>query len=401
MFKWADREKDIKSMVKEVRQGQDRTRQAVETVGKTQQEHNALLQDTKQAVETVSQTQQERNVLLRGTKQAVETVCQTQQEQNVLLQDTKQAVETVSQTQQEHIALVRGTKKAAETVRQTQQEQHVVLQDTNQAVQTARQTQTEHYNLLQDANTKLKEACQTQQVTESKVEAIHLTRTKTHEALEMVRMDLQEIKQTLTSLEEKKQRDREEEILQTLAKSEFKGDIEYHVGRFQEGTREWVFNKVKNWLDDRNSQNRVMMISANPGMGKSVISAVICQIMQEAGRLSGSHFCQHNNARYRNPQLMLQSLACHLCHALPDYKEALVKQLSRTLGKDLNNMGVEELFALLFKEPLSTVPDPGKNMLMTIDGLDESEFQERNELLDVIANHFCKLPCWIRFLCTT
>ena len=73
----------------------------------------------------------------------------------------------------------------------------------------------------------------------------------------------------------------------------------------------------------------------------------------------------------------------------------------RILGTDLNNMGVEELFALLFKEPLSAVGDPGRNMLMVIDGLDESEYQGRNELLDVIANQFCKLPIWIRFLVTT
>ena len=38
---------------------------------------------------------------------------------------------------------------------------------------------------------------------------------------------------------------------------------------------------------------------------------------------------------------------------------------------------------------------------MVIDGLDESEYQGRNVLLDVIANQFCKLPLWIRFLVTT
>ena len=64
-------------------------------------------------------------------------------------------------------------------------------------------------------------------------------------------------------------------------------------------------------------------------------------------------------------------------------------------------MGVEELFSVLFKEPLSTVADPERNMLMVIDGLDESEYQGRNELLDVIANQFYKLPSWIRFLVTT
>ena len=100
---------------------------------------------------------------------------------------------------------------------------------------------------------------------------------------------LQEIKQTISSLEEQKYKDMEKEILRNLAKAEFKGDIEYQVGRYQEGTREWVFNKVQNWLDDRNSQNRVMVISAYAGMGKSVIAAVICKRMQEAGRLSGSH----------------------------------------------------------------------------------------------------------------
>ncbi|KAL9961960.1 hypothetical protein ACROYT_G031006 [Oculina patagonica] len=253
----------------------------------------------------------------------------------------------------------------------------------------------------EDIKSQLKDIRQSQTETRQDVEKARQTQLEDRKTLEDSKAQLEEVKQAVESLKGERDKDREEEVLRNLAKLEFKGDIEDHVGRFQEGTREWVFNKVQNWLDDRTSQNRVMVISAHAGMGKSVISAVICKRMQEAGRLSASHFCQHNNARYRNPQLMLQSLACHLCHALPEYKQALVKQLSRNLGKDLNNMGVEELFALLFKEPLSTVADPGKNMLMVIDGVDESDYQERNELLDVIANHFCKLPCWIRFLCTT
>ena len=210
---------------------------------------------------------------------------------------------------------------------------------------------------------------------------------------------LREVKEAVGSFNEGKEKDSTDEVLRNLAKSEFKGDIEYYLGRFQTDTREWVFNRVQNWLDDRNSQNRVMVISGNAGMGKSVIAAVICQRMQEAGRLSGNHFCQHNNSRYQKPQL--QSLACHSSRTLPEYKQALVKQLSRNLGLDLNSMGVEELFSLLFKETLSTVDDPGRNMLMVIDGLDESEYQGRNELLDVIAKQFCKLPSWIRFLTTT
>ncbi|KAL9954185.1 hypothetical protein ACROYT_G041688 [Oculina patagonica] len=124
--------------------------------------------------------------------------------------------------------------------------------------------------------------------------------------------------------------------------------------------------------------------------------------MQEAERSSGSHFCQYNSYRYRNPKLMLQSLSFHLSSSLPEYKKALVKQLSRRdIDEELNNLGVVDLFALLFKEPLSSVADPGRNILMVIDGLDETELQGQNELLDVITNHICRLPPWIRFLVTT
>ena len=260
----------------------------------------------------------------------------------------------------------------------------------------------------EDIKSQLKNIHQVQSQTHQAVEDVRQAQAKTQQSVDemcqnvkKVEAGLKDINEKLESLKDEKDKDRSEEVLRNLTKSEFRGDIEYYVQRFQEGTREWVFDRVQNWLDDRRSQNRVMVISGNAGMGKSVIAAVICKRMQEAGRLSGSHFCQYNNVRYRKPQLMIQSLACHLSHALPEYKQALVEQLSRNLGTDLNNMGVEELFALLFKEPLSAVGDPGRNMLMVIDGLDESEYKGRNELLDVIANQFCKLPIWIRFLVTT
>ena len=260
----------------------------------------------------------------------------------------------------------------------------------------------------EDIKSQLKNIHQVQSQTHQAVEDVRQAQAKTQQSVDEVCQNVKEVEAGLKDINEKlesskheKDKDRSEEVLRNLTMSEFRGDIEYHLQRFQEGTREWVFARVQNWLDDRNSESRVIVISGNAGMGKSVIAAVICKRMQDAGRLSGSHFCQYNNVRYCKPQLMIQSLACHLSHALPEYKQALVERLSRNLGTDLNNMSVEELFALLFKEPLSAVGDPGRSMLMVIDGLDESEYQGRNELLDVIANQFCKLPIWIRFLVTT
>ena len=235
---------------------------------------------------------------------------------------------------------------------------------------------------------------------QSRLERVCESQSKTSQAVDEIRESIQEVKQEVKSLTQKRN-EQADEVLRTLVKSEFKGDIEFHAKKFQEGTREWIFKSIEDWLDDRASPHRVMVISGNPGMGKTVISAVVSQRIKKAGRLSGIHFCQHDDSRYRDPRLMLQSLACHLCQAMPNYKDALVEQLSRNLGKDLNNMGVKELFALLFKEPLSTVQDPGRNTLIVIDGLDESEYQGRNELLHVISNHFSMLPVWIRILITT
>ena len=193
----------------------------------------------------------------------------------------------------------------------------------------------------------------------------------------------------------------ENEILKRLAKIDPLEDVRNHADRYVEGTRLSFFSAVDSWLNDRSSPNRVMVISGSAGMGKSVISAVICEKMQDAGRLAGSHFCQHDRARHRNPKVMLQSLASQLCDILPEYKKALVEKLSRNLGVEINNMEVKDLFEVLFKEPLASLNDSSLIYLMVIDGLDESEFQGRNELLDVIANYFQGLPWWIRFLVTT
>ena len=212
---------------------------------------------------------------------------------------------------------------------------------------------------------------------------------------------LQEVNERVERVEEGSNKDKDNDILTKLAEVNSQKVIDDHAETYQEGTRLFFFESVEKWLDDRSSPNRVMVISGNAGMGKSVIAAVICKRMQEVGRLSGSHFCQHDKARYRNPKVMLQSLACQLSYSLPEYKEALVKTLSRNLGVELNHMEVKDLFDLLFDELLSKLEDPGRNILLVVDGLDESEYQGRNELLDVISNHFIKLPRWIRFLVTT
>ena len=262
-------------------------------------------------------------------------------------------------------------------VLQTQQENHRTLKDTQQTVGRVEQT-------LQDVH-----------------QGVGNLQQMLHEVRTIQRESQQQIKYEAANSEERRDKAEEDKVLRKLAKVNTERVIQYYSGKYLEKTRLHIFEKIEFWLDDRTSENRVMVISGAAGMGKSVIAAVVCQRMQHAGRLSGSHFCQHNKERYRNPKVLLQSLACQLCGVLPEYKSELVKKLSRNLGVDMDNLEVQELFEFLFEEPLCSVGDRGRNLLLVIDGLDESEYKGRNDLLDVIANYFCKLPVWFRFLVTT
>ena len=197
--------------------------------------------------------------------------------------------------------------------------------------------------------------------------------------------------------DERKEKHKEDKALRKLVELNPKSDIEHHSRKYQEGTRVSIVDNIEFWLN----KGRVMAITGDAGMGKSVIAAVICKEMKKAGRLLGSHFFHHDSEQYGNPKNMLLSLALQLCDALDEYKSEIVKKLNRNLGaKNINDLEIKDLFKLLFEEPLSSVGDPGGNRLMVIDGLDEIRGQGRDELLDVIANHFCTLPSWVRFCVT-
>ncbi|XP_068760743.1 uncharacterized protein [Montipora capricornis] len=235
-----------------------------------------------------------------------------------------------------------------------------------------------------------------------RLENLQFSQNKTQQAVKESNSRIEDIHQIVSEIRETQPNtDQEDNILKKLARVDTQRDVRDYTKRYLEGTRESFFAKISTWLDDASSPNRVLVLSGNAGMGKSVIAAEMCKRMHEAGRLAGSHFCHHDRARHRNPKVMMQSLACHLSCCLPEYKKALVEQLSGNLGVAINDMEVTDLFDLLFSEPLNRVADPGFASLVVIDALDESEYQGRNDLIDLIANLFKNLPLWLRFLVTT
>jgi hypothetical protein len=138
---------------------------------------------------------------------------------------------------------------------------------------------------------------------------------------------------------------------------DFKDEIQSFYENYTEGTREWVFDQVSKWLNDKSSNNRAFIISGQAGMGKSTIAAVTCKRFPE--HFGACHFFHYNNSRYNNPQFLLQSLAAQLCHVIPEYRQNLTNNLSGNKAQLLDDLNIEGLFSMLFEESFSNIPDPG------------------------------------------
>ena len=188
-------------------------------------------------------------------------------------------------------------------------------------------------------------------------------------------------------------------LSECLNEHDFKDEIQLFYENYTEGTREWVFDQVSKWLNDKSSNNRAFIISGQAGMGKSTIAAVTCKRFPE--HFGACHFFQYNNSRYNDPKFLLQSLAWQLCHVIPEYKQNLTNNLSGNKAQLSDHQNIEGMFSMLFEEPLSNIPNPGKHFLIVIDALDECWQEEKQKLVDLITKHFHKFPRFIRFLITT
>ena len=186
---------------------------------------------------------------------------------------------------------------------------------------------------------------------------------------------------------------RRESWLKRLYKCNFTSDIKALAGKYHRDTRVWIFAFVERWFI--NSEESVLVLVANAGMGKSVIAAELCTRMEKDKRLAAKHFCHYSNKLRKNPRTMIQSLTRMLCENVPNFEEALTEHASTV---DITDLNLAELFLVLLEEPVNMIADPGFTMLILIDALDECDSEE---FVDIIAEHFHLLPKWIKCFVTT
>ena len=179
-----------------------------------------------------------------------------------------------------------------------------------------------------------------------------------------------------------------------LAKFDFKGKIYGSCKKFHEGTRQWLFDHLSTWFADEES--RVMILTAGPGIGKSVLSAKVCQDYSESKKLAACHFCDFKTSDCGNPSRILESLASQMCDNVDGFRHKLTETLRRNHSRD----SLGNAFRVLLDEPLHAL-QRREPMLIVVDGLDESKTDDKSELLELISDKFSDLPQWIKILITS
>ena len=186
-----------------------------------------------------------------------------------------------------------------------------------------------------------------------------------------------------------------------LSVSHFESDISYYCDKYHAGTRQWLFDDIATWKEKmkmNKNQPNMCLVSANPGMGKSVLAAKLCTTYKENEVLAGCFFFQHHLGRRSNPKMLVQSLCHQFRSSVPGYSKLVETEIVRV---DPESSTVFELFSYLIKEPLSLLPCLSKSMMIVIDALDECDYDSRSDLLKILVRDFIKLPRWIQIILTT
>ena len=274
------------------------------------------------------------------------------------------------------------------------------LKDYRNVMNETRNVVEENRNVLNETRNVVEENRNVLNETRNVVEENRNMLNETRDVAEENKNVLKETRNTVVEIRnEVKELRSDDPLKKHLVQFNFQTEIDFFNGKCTTGSREWVLKQVLTWFNETASENRAFVISDVAGMGKSVIAAVICKRFVE--HVGACHFFKYNDSQYNNPNFFLQSLAWQLCKVLPAYKEALIQKLSGNLGNPLNDMNIQGLFSVLFKEPFSSISDPGKRILIVLDAVDESEYRGRHELAELISDRFHELPSYLRFLITS
>ncbi|XP_044169801.1 LOW QUALITY PROTEIN: uncharacterized protein LOC122947288 [Acropora millepora] len=188
--------------------------------------------------------------------------------------------------------------------------------------------------------------------------------------------------------------------LSSLEISSFESDIEYFAKYYDADTRHWLFSDFDRWFSDP-GDSRAYVLLGDAGVGKTVIAAALAKRTQADGRLGACYFCRHNDNTRNNPRSLIGTVAYQLCKCNKDYRTKVGGESSVRYCLANLALGFNELFTKLLHEPLGKCNTCSQRMLVIIDALDETNYESREDFLELLKARFPLLPKWLVFFITS
>ena len=131
------------------------------------------------------------------------------------------------------------------------------------------------------------------------------------------------------------------------------------------------------------------------------MAGALAQRMRKAGRFGAAYFCRHNDCTRNDPRHLLGTLACQLCYCNCTYNNLVGGEDGVRMMLANSKFGVQELFTKLLEEPLGKCTPCQQRKLVIIDALDETEYESREDFLNLVKERFPRLPKWLVFFITS
>ncbi|XP_015780920.1 PREDICTED: uncharacterized protein LOC107358863 isoform X2 [Acropora digitifera] len=188
--------------------------------------------------------------------------------------------------------------------------------------------------------------------------------------------------------------------LSSLEFSSFELDIEYFAKFYDKATRHWLFADFDRWFSDP-GDSRAYVLLGDAGVGKTVIAAALAKRTQADGRLGACYFCRHNDNTRNNPRSLIGTVAYQLCKYNMEYSAKVGGESRVTTILANSSLKFNELFTKLLHEPLGKCNTCSQRKLVIIDALDETNYESREDFLELLKARFPLLPKWLVFFITS
>jgi WD40 repeat protein len=155
-------------------------------------------------------------------------------------------------------------------------------------------------------------------------------------------------------------------------------DLEIVRDRILPGSCRWILHRkaFQTWTDLRDRRSRVLWLTGLPGIGKSVLSGFIIELLQKnpSVRYCQYHFFKSEHQTKRSVGHMLRSIALQLATVSESFRERLLELYDEggtSFGKQKLNAIWEAIYGtILFRQTFS------QPIFWVLDGLDEADQPE-------------------------